>query len=291
MKKIILFGLVSICLFGCATNTRLDVSKHLYKVSKGEHYGYLLGTNHSAKKYNTLDDYTEKAYEESDRLILEISMDNYESQKNIEKTKMNSVETTLTDEQMRKFDLLRKKYNTLKQNNIKKFNIATISSLCTEEISNKEGYSSQNAIDLYLYNKAVSDNKTFEQIENQNFQYELLASLSKEVPNYYLNELSRVSNYTKEINDFNTNYYNASKKQWKKYISEYLQGQNFSKNKLYVLNKMGTERNKKMIDKIDSYFQEDAISFIAIGISHIEGDNGILKLLEEKGYHVENVKK
>ena len=77
MKKIILFGLVSICLFGCATNTRLDVSKHLYKVSKGEHYGYLLGTNHSAKKYNTLDDYTEKAYEESDRLILEISMDNY----------------------------------------------------------------------------------------------------------------------------------------------------------------------------------------------------------------------
>ena len=89
--------------------------------------------------------------------------------------------------------MLRKKYNTLKQNNIKKFNIATISSLCTEEISNKEGYSSQNAIDLYLYNKAVSDNKTFEQIENQNFQYELLASLSKEVPNYYLNELSRVS--------------------------------------------------------------------------------------------------
>lgn len=291
MKKIILLGIICTCLIGCIADNKLDVSKHMYKVSKSVHYGYILGTNHSAKKYSALDDYTEKAYEESNRLILEISMDSYESQKNIEKTKINSVKTTFTDEQMKKFDKLKNKYNILKRSDIKEYNIAAISSLCTEEIANKEGYNSQNSPDLYLYNKAISNNKTFVQLEDQNSQYELLASLSKEVPDYYLDELSKIDHYTKEINDFNANYYNANKKQWKKYMKGYLQGKDFSENKLYVLDKIGTERNIKMVEKLDMYFQEDVISFVAVGVSHVEGDNGILKLLEEKGYHVEYVKK
>jgi uncharacterized protein YbaP (TraB family) len=43
------------------------------------------------------------------------------------------------------------------------------------------------------------------------------------------------------------------------------------------------KRNAEWLPKIEKMMKEDA-SFIALGISHLEGDKGILKLLEEKGY-------
>lgn len=43
------------------------------------------------------------------------------------------------------------------------------------------------------------------------------------------------------------------------------------------------KRNEEWLPKIEKMMNEDA-SFIALGISHLEGDKGILKLLEQKGY-------
>jgi uncharacterized protein YbaP (TraB family) len=43
------------------------------------------------------------------------------------------------------------------------------------------------------------------------------------------------------------------------------------------------KRNQEWLPKIEKMMNEDA-SFIALGISHLEGEKGILKLLEQKGY-------
>jgi len=43
------------------------------------------------------------------------------------------------------------------------------------------------------------------------------------------------------------------------------------------------KRNEEWLPKIEKMMSEDA-SFIALGISHLEGERGILKLLEQKGY-------
>jgi uncharacterized protein len=43
------------------------------------------------------------------------------------------------------------------------------------------------------------------------------------------------------------------------------------------------KRNEEWLPKIEKMMHEDA-SFIALGISHLEGERGILKLLEQKGY-------
>ncbi|HZY79991.1 MAG TPA: TraB/GumN family protein [Cyclobacteriaceae bacterium] len=43
------------------------------------------------------------------------------------------------------------------------------------------------------------------------------------------------------------------------------------------------KRNAEWLPKIEKMMAEDA-SFIALGISHLEGEKGILKLLEQKGY-------
>lgn len=43
------------------------------------------------------------------------------------------------------------------------------------------------------------------------------------------------------------------------------------------------KRNEEWLPKIEKMINED-VSFIALGISHLEGEKGILKLLEQKGY-------
>ncbi|NOT76146.1 MAG: TraB/GumN family protein [Cyclobacteriaceae bacterium] len=50
-----------------------------------------------------------------------------------------------------------------------------------------------------------------------------------------------------------------------------------------------TKRNQEWIAKIDKMIN-DKPSFIAIGVSHLEGDKGILSLLKEKGYTLTPVK-
>lgn len=50
-----------------------------------------------------------------------------------------------------------------------------------------------------------------------------------------------------------------------------------------------TKRNAEWLPKIEKMMNEDA-AFIALGISHLEGEKGILKLLEQKGYTLTPVK-
>jgi uncharacterized protein YbaP (TraB family) len=49
------------------------------------------------------------------------------------------------------------------------------------------------------------------------------------------------------------------------------------------------KRNAEWLPKIEKMMNEDA-SFIALGISHLEGEKGILKLLEGKGYTLTPIK-
>jgi uncharacterized protein YbaP (TraB family) len=49
------------------------------------------------------------------------------------------------------------------------------------------------------------------------------------------------------------------------------------------------KRNEEWLPKIEKMITENA-SFIALGISHLEGEKGILKLLESKGYKLTEVK-
>jgi uncharacterized protein YbaP (TraB family) len=49
------------------------------------------------------------------------------------------------------------------------------------------------------------------------------------------------------------------------------------------------KRNQEWLPKIEKMMGEDA-SFIALGVSHLEGEKGILKLLEGKGYILTPVK-
>ena len=49
------------------------------------------------------------------------------------------------------------------------------------------------------------------------------------------------------------------------------------------------KRNKNWIDNIESLIKKDK-TFIAVGMGHLAGKNGLLNLLSEKGYKLEQIK-
>ncbi len=53
--------------------------------------------------------------------------------------------------------------------------------------------------------------------------------------------------------------------------------------------KLIIDRNKKMVERTGPYLKKGR-AFIAVGALHLPGDEGILKLLEEKGYYINVVK-
>ena len=54
------------------------------------------------------------------------------------------------------------------------------------------------------------------------------------------------------------------------------------------INIMVNDRNLRMLDRIEPYLNTGA-AFITVGASHLPGEKGLLKLLEQKGYKIELV--
>ena len=50
-----------------------------------------------------------------------------------------------------------------------------------------------------------------------------------------------------------------------------------------------TDRNRKWIPKIEAYLQSGKTYFVVAGAAHMGGPNGIIALLRDRGYHIEEL--
>ncbi|HEX38354.1 MAG TPA: hypothetical protein ENG70_05850, partial [Candidatus Cloacimonetes bacterium] len=57
-------------------------------------------------------------------------------------------------------------------------------------------------------------------------------------------------------------------------------------------NRMFCEREKQIAEKIEGYMddEEGRIYFIIVGAFHLVGDDGLLKMLEDNGYKIKQLK-
>jgi uncharacterized protein YbaP (TraB family) len=58
-----------------------------------------------------------------------------------------------------------------------------------------------------------------------------------------------------------------------------------------VIEKVFDERNVKMVDRIEAFLKAKDQYFVVVGAGHLVGPKGIVKLLEAKGYQVEQVRR
>ncbi len=289
LRKILVIAITSILLCGCTnTNAVTNVSKFLYKIERDGKIVYLLGSNHHGKKINELDSVTMDALSTSDRIVFEIDLDQSESSQDTGYLTLNNIAEVLTSSQIEKLDKLLKDYKFSSNAGLYNYNLMTVSSLCSEEISEANGYSSNYGIDSYLYNKAKSESKEIDWIESIDSQKNLITMLSKETPNYIINDLEYKKSEAYAIK-FHEAYYSKDINEWNSFLEYREEVREKSEEAVTYNTYMVDNRNLVMVDYIDKAFGKNGTTFITVGVLHLFGENGILELLKGKGYIVDEM--
>ena len=56
-----------------------------------------------------------------------------------------------------------------------------------------------------------------------------------------------------------------------------------------IFKRLLDDRNKGMASKIEGYLKTKETYFVVVGAGHLVGDKGIIKMLKERGYSVEQL--
>jgi uncharacterized protein YbaP (TraB family) len=148
------------------------------------------------------------------------------------------------------------------------------------------GYEAEYGIDMHFLDKAVKDGKDVLELESMEFQLEVLDSLPHELQVLLLEDA--VDNPVTEeemerlFEIWRTGDAVAMEQMVFGDVEEYPQFQ-------LINEKLIDERNYLMVDKIESYLGDNEVYFVIVGAAHLVGENGIVNLLIEAGYHVEQL--
>ena len=150
------------------------------------------------------------------------------------------------------------------------------------------GYESALGIDKYFTDRAGS--RKVVELESADEQVNLLSSFSAKQEAEFLAATLDSAAETKDLMDRMVALWKAGDAEGleKLTIEEPLRERPDLRG---VYAKMFDERNEKMAKKVDGFLKGDQPHFVVVGAGHLIGPKGVVKLLEKKGYHLEQVKK
>ncbi|WP_111931508.1 TraB/GumN family protein [Clostridium tertium] len=274
-----------------------EVSKgYIWEATNGSTSVNLVGTIHlGSNNINFLNDDIKRIIDETDVLSVELDLSLKE---NIEKTQSSgylkdgkTIENYLSEDEINKLssiiNTLSPKFNIKEINNLNSFSlISLLTNLCYA----KAGILG-NGLDLIMINgvklrKANGDNITINELEGVDYQLETInKTFTWEYLKKYLNDYSN-SNIDEEV-DIAKNLFNAYKTGDIEFIEESNNKMKNDNPEYYKI--MLTNRNIGMTNKIDELIKDGKNHTVAVGAAHFIGEDGILKLLEEKGYKITRV--
>ena len=242
---------------------------------------YLFGTIHMIpKKDFIIKDKVQKAFESSDKVVLEIDMDDPNYKVDFMKLSMlnegESLKTYMSDDEFKILDTYLKEKTGVGVNNFNTFKPMMLMSVLTmtsigggplesyemsiinmaksanKEVSGLENIADQiNAFDGDPYEEQIDtlvemvDNGNSEELYNQLLQY----YLAEDVDGMY---------------DFMDDYMNDDIEGMKRFLDD---------------------RNNRWIPKMEAYSKDNTV-FYAVGGAHLGGDQGVISLLKKAGYTV-----
>lgn len=287
MKKTII--MILILFFISNVQGKTGQKSFLWKVQSNKAIIYILGSVHVGKKdMYPLKPIIEKAFNQSNILVVEV---------NIESISMSKKLKLLADFSYSGDDVLKKHLSqkTYKQAKaklseygitielVKKYKPWLIASMIAVLELRKLGYSENYGIDRYFIRKAKDNMKIFD-LETAEYQMSLFNDFSDEVQERFLF-------YT--IQDLHTlkDMMNHLMKSWtegdvKRFESAFIQSFDYPE-LLPVYEKLINERNINMTTKIEGFLKTKKRYFVVVGAGHLIGKKGIIELLRQKGYLVE----
>jgi uncharacterized protein YbaP (TraB family) len=150
----------------------------------------------------------------------------------------------------------------------------------------KLGFDPAYGIDAYFLSKAQGSKKILE-LEGVNEQLNLLSSFSDKDQElflvYTLRDLNILGNETTGlIKAWSTGNANGIESIITRTVRE-------DRRLEPIFKRLLDDRNKGMVSTIEGYLKTRETYFVVVGAGHLVGDNGIVRMLKEKGYSVEQL--
>jgi len=249
---------------------------------------YLFGTIHMICGNDIqLSDSLKSAIRQSDKVYLELDMDNiFELMGVITKMKMNG-DTTLADlltaAEYEKIKLFFKSQNTLLPFSM----LETYKPMVAASTLMQASIDCDNATSMeqMIMQEAKSKNKKIDGLETMSYQMSIFDSIPYKLQAKQL--LDYVDNYGKDDNKEFEELSEAYRKQQLSKLEDLTKKEDMGMRRFTEI--LLYQRNVNWVNKLKDLLSNNAL-VIAVGAGHLPGDRGVINLLKKAGYKVEPVK-
>ncbi|QJD84453.1 TraB/GumN family protein [Cohnella herbarum] len=275
---------------------------YLWKITGDHNSGYLAGTIHIARKdMYPLDEDLEQAIDEADYIALELDLTKVDQKKTVELVNEKALLTDGTTLRDHVAEEDYEKFRSILKKSILSAAAATFDqyepwyAAMTLESLPAMKYMTTDGIDQYIAKQAHKEGKTIIELESMESQLGIFDSFSKEMQEQYFHQTvesaGTASTGLKQLLDMwtlgNLKLLETTHDQFEEEGKKTMGEQFKAYNDTFLVN-----RNVEMANKIDQYLAEgeEGTYLVAVGSLHMVGEQGLVSLLEKKGYTVEFVK-
>jgi uncharacterized protein YbaP (TraB family) len=264
----------------------------LWKVQSKTNTIYVLGSIHYLKKeMYPLDEKIEKAFDQSNILVVEANVDNVSKmdlQKLVESAFYSGDETLEKHLSPAAYELVKRQLSEMgasleAANKYRPWFLAL--SLASIEIV-KLGFDPNSGIDLYFLSKATERKKIVE-LESLEYQISFFSALSeKDQELFLLYTLKDIKVLEQELDKLIKAWTAGDVNGIESIVTRSIKE---DKKLIPIYEKLVVERNRKMVSKIEEYLKEKETFFVVVGAGHLVGNQGIIELLKGKGFLLEQL--
>lgn len=286
-KKIAtLFTLATLCSLPIEAMAKSSV----WKVSKDNDHIFIGGTIHILPEQQKMPDEFFKAYNATDEIVLEAELpdpnDVAAQQAMIAQMSYQQGENLKTKLTPTTFQSLQNYFATV-GSDINQFTsfkpgfVITIMALIELQRSNITGQ----GVDAFFEEKATLDNKSINYLETAEMQFTMLSNLGEGYEDDFI-----LSNL--ELNSSFSEFFHLTLAAWQEGDEDRLENLiNIaaleSDERSY--DALFTDRNKNWVPKIEKLFNNTNKEFVLVGAGHLFGKGGLLGLLKNQGYTIEQI--
>jgi uncharacterized protein YbaP (TraB family) len=283
---------LSLLVFSAGAAQAAEKGKHfLWRVHSGSSTAYLLGSIHVLKKgFYPLSREIEDAFDGSSVLAVEANIDDVGR---IDITKMIGKATYPSGDSVEKhlspgtYGLLKKELaaDGIPLELVMMQRPWFIALTLTSFTLLKSGYDPAYGIDQHFISEAERKKKIVE-LEGFDYQVNLLSGLSdKEQEVFLLSTIKDLHSLDREADRL----ISAWRKGDIQTVASLIAGAGQERGMSLVYDKILYERNRNMADKIERLLSQGQTAFVVVGAGHLVGDKGIVRILQERGYEVDQL--
>lgn len=289
-KKFFVLVLVNLVLLPMLYSQESADKCFLWEIQLQQGNSYLLGSVHLLKKeHYPLKKVIEDSFEKSDVLVLEVDLSGENLIKSgmymLQKGKYQGKETLKDNISEKTYQLLKEKVESMGMD-IEGLNgwkpwMAALQIMESKLMS--LGYNPMHGIDMYFLNKSQGK-KEIKGLETVEFQVGLFENFSKEESEkFLLSTIMETDQLEKEMDQMVTAWVTGDVEAMEKTMTDTIQE---SPELEAFYKKLNDDRNVRMVEEIISLLKTGKKYFIVVGAAHMVGKNGIVQLLKNKGYNV-----